>query len=174
MLKLIERCPDFVSGYKEYCNELYDNNVTYFRPTNPDTIDETWFSRTKDWYDRKQKGLNETDSPSFHFWAVDENEFIGEFQLRTKFTEKVLTDIGSIGYAVKPSRQNQGYGTQILRLGLEIAKSHKMEKVLLTINEKNIPSILICEKLGGKLTDTIKAHNEFEGDHFLRRYWIYL
>ena len=47
MLQLIKRCPEYVSGYKEYCRELYDNNVVYFRPTNPDSIDEDWFSRTQ-------------------------------------------------------------------------------------------------------------------------------
>ena len=90
MLQLIKRCPEYVSGYKEYCRELYDNNVVYFRPTNPDSIDEDWFSRTQEWYDKKEKGLVEGESPSLHYWAVDDGKFIGEFQLRTEFTEKVL------------------------------------------------------------------------------------
>lgn len=49
-----------------------------------------------------------------------------------------------------------------------------MEKVLLTINEENTASIHVCEKLGGKLVDTIEAYNEAEGHHLLRRYWIAL
>ncbi len=56
MLQLIKRCPEYASGYKEYCQELWDNNVVYFRPSNPDMIDEEWFSRTKSWYDKKEKG----------------------------------------------------------------------------------------------------------------------
>ena len=58
--------------------------------------------------------------------------------------------------------------------GLEIAKEHGMEKVLLNINEKNAASIHICEKLGGKLWDTIERYNEAEGSHLVRRYWIML
>ena len=27
MVQLIERCPEYVMGYKEYCQELYDNLV---------------------------------------------------------------------------------------------------------------------------------------------------
>ncbi len=174
MLQLIKRCPEYVSGYKDYCRELYDNNIAYFRPTNPDSIDEDWFSRTKCWYDKKEKGLIEGQPISFHYWAVDNGKFIGEFQLRTQFTEKVLMDIGSIGYAVKVSEWGKGYGTEILRLGLEIAREYGMEKVLLNINEKNAASVRVCEKLGGKLEDIVEAYNEAEGHHLLRRYWITL
>ncbi len=72
-------------------------------------------------------------------------KFIGEFQLRTEFPEKVMLDIGSVGYAVKLSEQGKGYGTAILRLSLELTKQHIIEKVLL-INDENIPSMHICGK----------------------------
>ena len=116
MVQLIKRCPEYVSGYRDYCRELYDNNITYFRPTNPDSIDKDWFLRTKDWYDKKEKGLIEGQSKSFHYWAIDDGKFIGEFQLRTEFTDKVLNDIGSVGYAVRVSEWRKGYGSEILRL----------------------------------------------------------
>ncbi len=174
MLELIKRCPEYVEGYKEYCREMYDNNVIYFRPTNPDYIDDGWFSRTKPWYDRKEQGLAEGQPVSFHYWAVDGGKFIGEFQLRTDFPEKVMLDIGSIGYAVRPSEQGKGYGKEILRLGLELARGHGMEKVLLTINDENKASIHLCESMGGVWEDTVEACNEAEGQHLLRRYWITL
>ncbi|MBQ8163427.1 MAG: GNAT family N-acetyltransferase [Clostridia bacterium] len=174
MLQLIERCQKYVSGYKDYCQELYDNHIIYFRPTNPNSIDDNWFFRTKPWYDKKEKGLIEGQTISFHYWAIDDGKFIGEFQLRPQLTEKVLTDIGSIGYAVRVSEWGKGYGTEILRQGLLIAKKHGMEKVLLTINEENAVSIRVCEKLGGELQDTIEVYNKEEGNHLLRRYWINL
>ena len=174
MLELIERCEEYVEGYKEYCAELFDHNVVFFRPTDPKCIDETWFSRTKPWYDKKEKGLIEGQPVSFHYWAVDGGRFIGEFQLRTELSEKVLTDIGSVGYAVRVSEWGKGYGTAILRQGLAIAKEHCMDRVLLNVNEENAVSIHICEKLGGKIYDKIEAYNEAEGKHILIRYWIYL
>lgn len=174
MLKLIKRCPEYVQGYKEYCRELYENGEPYFRPTPPETIDETWFARTKPWYESKEQGLLPGVARSYHYWAVDGDRFIGEFQCRTEFTEKVLNEIGSIGYAVRPSEWGKGYGTMILRHGLEIAKSLGMEKVLFTVNEENQPSLHVIEKLGGVLADTIDAYTEAEGHHRLRRYWITL
>ena len=40
MLQLIRRSPEYVSGYREYCREFYDNHIVYFRPTHPDFIDD--------------------------------------------------------------------------------------------------------------------------------------
>ena len=174
MLKLIRRSLEYVAGYKEYCQEMYDHNIVYFCPTNPNTIDKNWFERTKPLYDQKENGLLAGQPASIHYWAIDGDQFIGEFQLRTNFPEKVMFDIGSIGYAVRVSQWGKGYGTEILRKGLEIAKAYKMEKVLLTINDENTASIHICEKFGGMLEDIIEVENNTEGRHKLRRYWIIL
>ena len=174
MLKLIKRCPDYVDGYREYCRELYDHNVIYFRPTDPKLIDSEWFDRTKDWYDKKETGQIPGKPISLHFWAVDDEKFIGEFQLRTQLTPEIMSGIGSIGYAVRVSEQGKGYGTELLKEGLIIAKEHGMDKVLLNINDINTASAHVCEKLGGELMDKIEAYNVDEGHHIMKRYWIYL
>lgn len=174
MLKLIRRSPEYVCGYKAYCQELFDNHVAYFRPADPSRIDDGWFSRTKDWYDKKEAGQIPGQPISLHFWAVDGEKFIGEFQLRTELTPEVMSGIGSVGYAVRVSEQGKGYGSEILRQGLVIAKEHGMGKVLLNINEENAVSAHVCEKLGGKLMDTVQTYNDAEGHHRMRRYWIYL
>ena len=85
-----------------------------------------------------------------------------------------MSGIGSIGYAVRVSEQGKGYGTEILKQGLPIAKEHGMNKVLMNINDKNSVSARVCEKVGGKLMDKIQAYNDAEGCHIMRRYWIYL
>lgn len=174
MLKLIRRDSRFVDGYKEYCQEFYDHNIVYFRPTNPERIDETWFERTAEWYHKKELGLIPDQPVSFHYWAVDGDKFIGEFQLRTELTENIMTGIGSVGYSVRVTEQGKGLGTKILKQGLDIARAHGLSKVLLTINDQNIKSAHICEKLGGMLMDKITVYNNDEGEHLLRRYWIYL
>lgn len=174
MLKLIPREKSFVTGYKEYCQEFYDNNIFTFRPTNPERIDETWFERTFDWYAKKEHGLVPDQPKGFHYWAVDGDKFIGEFQLRTELTDEVMTGIGSVGYSVRVTEQGKGYGKEILLQGLDTAKLHGLEKVLLNINDNNFGSIHICEKLGGVLMDKITVNTEDEGEHLMRRYWIYL
>ena len=172
MLKLIRRSPLFVDGYREYCREFYDRNIIWFRPTDPERIDETWFERTAGWYGKKELGLVPGQPVSFHYWAVDGDKFIGEFQLRPELTEELMTGIGSIGYSVRVTEQGKGYGLEILRQGLDIAREHRLERVLLTINDQNTCSAHICEKLGGVLMDKIVVTNEAEGEHIMRRYWI--
>lgn len=128
MVQLIKRCPEYVMGYKEYCQELYDNHVTYFRPTNPRNIDDEWFFRTKSWYDRKEQGLVEGQPVSFHYWAIDNGKFIGEFQLRTEFPEKVMLDIGSIGYAVRVSEQGKDMAKRFFALGWNLQSNTAWKK----------------------------------------------
>jgi hypothetical protein len=41
-------------------------------------LDETWFERTKEWYDKKELGLISDQPISFHYWAIDETKFVGE------------------------------------------------------------------------------------------------
>ena len=174
MLELIPRSLEYLQGYKEYSRELYEAEVIFFRPVPPDYIDEGWFIRTKPVYDAKERGELPGQSKAFHYWAVDGGKFIGELQIRTEFTEKVLNDIGSIGYAVRPSEWGKGYGTELIRLGLAKAKELGMERLLFTVNEENPRSAHVIEKCGGVLTDTIDAYNDAEGLHRLRRYWIEL
>ena len=47
---------------------------------------------------------------------------------------------GHIGYAVRQSKRNRGYATEILSLGLKKAKELGCNKVLITVDEENIAS----------------------------------
>lgn len=174
MLKLMHRDKSFMSEYKEYCQEFYDNKVVTFVPTNPARIDDTWFERTAEWYARKERESFDGNQKGVHFWAVDESRFIGEFQLRLELNDEIMIGIGSIGYSVRLAEWGKGYGNEILKQGLEIARSYGLEKVLLNINDNNNPSIHICEKNGGILMDKVMLESEEEGKHLVRRYWIML
>lgn len=174
MLELIKRRTEYVDGYKGYCQEAYDHHIKYFLPTDPARSDAGWFAGTKEWYDKKEPGQVPGQPIGFHFWAVDGATFIGGFQLRTEFSAALLTGIGNTGYAVRVSQQGKGYGTEILKQGLAIARNHGMRKVLLNISDSNVISAHVCEKPGGKLRDQIRVTNPAEGSHIIRRYWITL
>lgn len=146
----------------------------WFRPTNPKNIDENWFERTADWYARKEQGVVPGYARSYHYWAVDNDKFIGEFQLRPDLDEELMIGIGSIGYSVRRTEWGKGYGKEILKQGLDISRGFGLDKVLLTINDDNFVSNHICEINGGIMMDKITVETEIEGVHIMRRYWIYL
>lgn len=107
--------------------------------------------------------------PASTFWLVDKGVFIGRVSIRHKLNKKLRSFGGHIGYAIRPSKRNKGYGSKILELALKEAKKLKLKKVLITCDDDNIASQKIIEKNGGKLQEKKK----WEGK-LMRFYWINL
>ncbi len=115
----------------------------------------------------KEKGLN---IPAGYvaesvFWLIDQEEFIGKVNIRHQLTEKLKQAGGHIGYDIRPSLRNRGYGKNILRLALEEAKKIGKDQVLLTCNVNNLPSKKVIEENGGIFQDQLNDN---------LRYWIKL
>ena len=107
--------------------------------------------------------------PGTDFWLIDDNEFIGGLSLRQVLNENLLKVGGHISYEIRPSKRRQGYGTEILSLGLEKAREIGLRRVLITCDEDNIGSKKIIEHNGGMLENAI----EVEGNPVKKlRYWI--
>ena len=107
--------------------------------------------------------------PYEDFWLMDGDEWIGKLTLRTTINEKYLHAGGHIGYEIRPSQRRRGYGTLLLRMGLEKARERGLKRVLLTCDETNIGSRRVIERNGGQLENAV----EVEGQIALKmRYWI--
>ena len=121
-------------------------------------------------YDKKDRAkLKPGIVPETDFWLIDDNEFIGRLGLRHELNENLLKVGGHIGYEIRPSKRRQGYGTEILRLGLEKARALGLRRVLVTCDEDNVGSKKIIEHNGGMFENAI----EIEGDPVrILRYWI--
>jgi predicted acetyltransferase len=109
--------------------------------------------------------------PSEDFWLMDGEEYIGKLTLRTQINEQFLHVGGHIGYDIRPSKRRQGYGTELLRLGLEKARERGLTRVLLTCDETNIGSRKLIEANRGQLENAVVV----EGSPVKKlRYWIEL
>lgn len=109
--------------------------------------------------------------PQTTFWLVDGNTFIGRISIRHQLNEQLRKVGGHIGYAIRPSKRQMGYGKKILELALPKAKELGITKALVTCNETNIGSRKIIEANGGVLEDIT---NMGEGNPRKLRYWIHL
>lgn len=129
---------------------------------------EPYLQRHSDW----SKGLNvpKTFVPNSMFWILEEEEVIGRLHIRHTLNAKMLHRGGHIGYYIKPSKWNQGYGTKACELALAKMAEFKVSKVLVTADDKNKPSWRIIEKCGGVLENKV---TDGEGN-LIRRYWINL
>jgi len=107
--------------------------------------------------------------PASEFWLIDDDDFAGRLSLRHELNEYLLKMGGHIGYEIRPSKRRQGYGTKILRLGLEKARELGLRRVLVTCDEDNIGSKKIIVHNGGMFENAI----EIVGDPVKKlRYWI--
>ncbi len=174
MIKLIDAEHKYVEQYKEAYIEakkqmelgnIKKHNMMFINPDEKDVVE--FFNDNRD----KAK-LPPTYVPSYDYFAVDDEKLVGIIHIRVQLTDALMNYGGHIGYAVNPLYWKKGYGTKILKLGLEKAKDLIVEdNILITCDDDNIGSYKIIEANGGKLEN--KVPNEDAGEKFLtRRYWI--
>jgi len=84
--------------------------------------------------------------PYSTYWLINnDGDIVGVSRIR----HNELSLHGHIGYDVPPRYRNKGYATELLRLSLEKAKIIGLDQVVITCNEKNLPSIkVICNNNG--------------------------
>lgn len=120
------------------------------------------------WRDRKQNpapGL----VPETTFWLIDGATFIGRLSLRHELNANLIRFGGHIGYEIRPTKRQTGYGKLILRLGLVQARQRGLTRVLVTCDDTNLASARIIESNGGVLENTLQIEGRLIAT---RRYWI--
>jgi len=167
-LELIKPNPFYLDSYRKAIHEHQDEVLTY-QFSNPDQTDI--FKKFENF--RLGIDLPPLYVKQSYFWLVDGKEFIGEIGIRHTLTESLTTFGGHIGYGIRFSKRNQGYGSIMLKLALLEAKKLGIHQALITCNDTNVGSYRVIEKNGGKLWDkillTIDGHTRLT-----RRYWIHL
>jgi predicted acetyltransferase len=110
--------------------------------------------------------------PASAFFLInDDGKIVGKSSLRHELNDFLRNIGGHIGYIIRQDERQNGYGTAILKLTLEKAKTLGLDRVLVTCDEYNIASAKIIEKNGGVFKDL------YQNDDMnvpKRRYWIEL
>ena len=108
--------------------------------------------------------------PATQYLALDEQEhLVGMTNLRHYLNDYLLTYGGHIGYSVRPAERQHGYAIQMLRLTLEKAREHGIEKVRICCDHYNVASAKTIRANGGVLED--ECFDSSDG-MLTQRYWI--
>ena len=165
-MQLIPPTIQYKQSWLEALQEFHKEQIDGFWniPDKPKNLDE-YIQRTIDY--SKGKNLPEWFVPNTTYWLIDHDTFIGHINIRHTINDTLKKEGGHIGYAIRPTEQQKGYGYTILTLALPKAKEIGIQKALITCYENNIASAKIIEKNGGIYQDTITFK-----DNKVKRYWI--
>ncbi len=103
----------------------------------------------------KGLGLPEQFDKQFVFWLIDEEQYIGRLIIRHRVIEQGLHNGWHLGYSIRPSKRQRGYGTLILKIGLQKAEGLGIKKIFLVCDSDNLPSKKILEKVGAHFEQKI-------------------
>lgn len=150
-LDMARECAD--AGDPRYALALEDFN-SYLRRVEsgrkPEGNPEGWIARTE-------------------FWSEENRTIVACVRLRLWLTPDQEYEGGHIGYDVRPSMRCRGYGTSLLALALEEARSRGIDRVRITCDADNMGSIKIIERNGGAYVGSVIS---VESQKLVRQYWI--
>ncbi|MGN1277277.1 MAG: GNAT family N-acetyltransferase [Floccifex sp.] len=88
------------------------------------------------------------------FFLVLDSKIIGITEIRHELSTSFLREYaGHIGYSIRPSYRNQGYGTKLLALALDYCREIDLKEVLLGCYCDNSGSIKVIENNHGKCVE---------------------
>ncbi|HYD19491.1 MAG TPA: GNAT family N-acetyltransferase [Patescibacteria group bacterium] len=109
--------------------------------------------------------------PQTMVWLIADGIFVGDAGIRHRLTPELEISGGHIGYGVRPSRQRQGYATELLRQCLVwVRQNLGLARVMVTCRMDNPASARVIEKNGGELID-VTPHPYAPG-MTQKRYWV--
>lgn len=111
--------------------------------------------------------------PANTYFLIRESDkkIIGMMNLRHILNDFLLEQGGHIGYAIRPTERKKGYGTFMLKLGLERCKELNIKRVLLTCDKINLPSARVIQKSNAILEDEVYSE---VFSQVIQRYWVKL
>jgi len=149
-IELKELCRDDGHEIYEMLQELPENENGFMNPMFGKSFDEYTEWVEKCVADAEQTGiLDGWKVPQTTYWLYVDKTPVGYGKIRHLLTDKLFADGGTIGYAIRPSQRNNGFGKILLSELVKKCPNLGIDRALLTIHEDNISSINVALKNHG-------------------------
>lgn len=155
-------CKDFQKEY-EYISSLASEENGFTNDNYGCT--EMDFKKVLQNFIDNSKGINLKTGrvPMTHFFLWEDDTIIGLFRIRHCLNDFLREGPGHISYGIKEEYRGKGYGTEGLRLAIEIAKKIVPEnEIFMCVEKQNIPSLKVQIKNGAYI------HHESDEEYFTR------
>ena len=151
--------------------------VQAFKQSDPDWDFAFYFDESTDFADyvdrlhawTRGERMPKPFVPNTFMVAVVGGEIVGRISIRHRLNDFLMRVGGHIGYGIVPAHRRKGYGREVLRQGLVLARGLRLERVLLTCDDDNEASWKIIELNGGQREDGPPSYDDGVPK---RRYWI--
>lgn len=145
-------------------NVNYDIEKEYLfvreMPVDENGLTNQWHGISREDFEQKalkemldyQKGVNLPEGfvPETYLFLWEDDTIVGQFRIRHYLCESLRTGAGHIGYFIKKEYRGKGYGTEGLRLTLEVARTIIPEdEIYLRVNKDNPASLKAMLRNGG-------------------------
>lgn len=165
---------DYKKAAIEFIEEFYTNNSEINGTGGLDRYLKE--SNYNEWLDKIKKDLDIANIPkdrvpaiTYFYIREEDNKIIGMINIRLELNEFLKKEGGHIGYSIRPSERNKGYGSRMLSESIEFIRRIGLNNFILTCYKSNKASVKIIENNGGILD------SEFYSDIFngvIQRYII--
>lgn len=168
-IKLVLPTPKFKAQIWDYKNEFAENGEHI-----DGSAELELYRNFEDWYINvcnaiRGRNLREGWVPATTYLAVTEedNRLVGMIDIRHRLNTFLANYGGHIGFSVRSSERNKGFGKAMLAEALRICKNMRLDNILITCKKGNIASEKVIKANGG-LFDT---EVPYEGTS-VKHYWI--
>lgn len=162
-MEFIRPSEGYIDEYLSACKESYDHDITEWMPIEPDEF-ESWKKVALQRYEMLENGEGLPDGipRMITYWCIEENKFIGEIQIRPYLTMEEAKAIGHIGYAVRYSMWNKGFGTKLLQFAVDKLHENNVAPIYIACHVENIGSNKVSQKIGFEFVETRESNKQKE------------
>lgn len=156
----------FFAGLKDWSDEDLSWYTFAWRPGMP-------YNKMLEILENEEKGIDLVEGrvPSTMLYGFAQGAIVGRVNVRHRLNDRLRIRGGHIGYAVSPKHRRRGYATEMVKQTLLFCEQSKINPLLITCSDQNIPSWKLIENCGGVLEGTVLDPEKGE---LIRRYWITL